>query len=91
VSILHGAVWTTDAPFRQTAEAIAAAGADGLLALEMEAAALYAFASARRVPVICLAHLTNRMAQVEGDFEKRHRRQQGRADRLVLYFSLLAR
>ena len=70
VSILHGGVWTTDAPFRETAEAIAAAAADGLLAVEMEAAALYAFAWARRVPVVCLAHVTNRMAQVEGDFEK---------------------
>jgi uridine phosphorylase len=70
VTVLHGAVWTTDAPFRETAEAIAAAAADGLLAVEMEAAALYAFAQARRVLVICLAHVTNRMAQVEGDFEK---------------------
>ena len=43
---------------------------EGLLAVEMEAAALYAFAGARRVPVVCLAHVTNRMAQVEGDFEK---------------------
>jgi uridine phosphorylase len=70
MNILRGAVWTTDAPFRETAEAIAAAAADGLLAVEMEAAALYAFAEARRVPVVCLAHVTNRMAQVEGDFEK---------------------
>ena len=70
VSIVRGGVWTTDAPFRETAEAIAAAAADGLLAVEMEAAALYAFARARRVPVVCLAHVTNRMAQVEGDFEK---------------------
>ncbi len=47
VSTLHGAVWTTAALFRETAKAIAAAAADGLLALEMEAAALYALASAR--------------------------------------------
>jgi uridine phosphorylase len=68
--VLQGAVWTTDAPFRETTKAIATAARDGLLAAEMEAAALYAFAAARRVPVVCLAHVTNQMAQIEGDFEK---------------------
>lgn len=68
--VLRGATWTTDAPFRETADAIAAAAADGVLAVEMEAAALYAFAEARGVPVVCLAHVTNTMAQAEGDFEK---------------------
>jgi uridine phosphorylase len=68
--VLRGAVWTTDAPFRETPQAISAAAADNLLAVEMEAAALYAFAQARQVPVICLAHVTNSMAQIEGDFEK---------------------
>ena len=42
----------------------------GLMAVEMEAAALYAFASARKRPVVCFAHVTNRMGQVEGDFKK---------------------
>jgi purine-nucleoside phosphorylase len=42
----------------------------GILAVEMEAAALYAFARARRRAVICLAHVTNQMGQVDGDFEK---------------------
>ena len=65
-----GATWTTDAPFRETAEAIAARKAAGILAVEMEAAALYAFAQARGVPVICLAHVTNQLGCVEGDFEK---------------------
>jgi uridine phosphorylase len=36
----------------------------------MEAAALYAFAEARSKGVVCLAHVTNQMAVVEGDFEK---------------------
>jgi uridine phosphorylase len=66
----RAATWTTDAPFRETEEAIAAARAHGVAAVEMEAAALYAFAHARARPVICLAHVTNRMAQDEGDFEK---------------------
>ena len=65
-----GATWTTDAPFRETVEAIAAAHEAGILAVEMEAAALYAFAVARQKPVLCLAHVTNQMGQIEGDFEK---------------------
>lgn len=39
-----GPSWTTDAPFRETAEAIEKARAKRILAVEMEAAALYAFA-----------------------------------------------
>jgi uridine phosphorylase len=70
VPVLRGATWTTDAPFRETAEAIAAMQAKGLLAVEMEAAALYAFATARGRPVLCFAHVTNQMGRIEGDFEK---------------------
>jgi uridine phosphorylase len=70
VPVERGAAWTTDAPFRETAETIAAMGHKGLLAVEMEAAALYAFAAARQKPVVCFAHVTNQMAQSEGDFEK---------------------
>ncbi len=70
VPVRRGAVWTTDAPFRETASAIAEARALGLLAVEMEAAALYAFAAARGRSVLCFAHVTNEMAQRDGDFEK---------------------
>jgi uridine phosphorylase len=65
-----GSSWTTDAPFRETAEAIAAARQKGVLAVEMEAAALYAFARAAGTKVLCLAHVTNTMGQQEHDFEK---------------------
>ena len=51
-------------------EAIAVMKGKGLLAVEMEAAALYAFAQARNKPVLCFAHVTNQMGQIEGDFEK---------------------
>lgn len=68
--VLTGAAWTTDAPFRETAEAIAFAHAEGILGVEMEAAALYAFAETRGKDVVCLAHITNQMAVSEGDFEK---------------------
>jgi uridine phosphorylase len=65
-----GATWTTDAPFRETERAIKARRAQGIAAVEMEAAALYAFAEARHKHVICFAHVTNQMGQTEGDFEK---------------------
>lgn len=65
-----GPSWTTDAPFRETAEAIEAARAKGILAVEMEAAALYTFAKARKVDVLCIAHVTNTMGQAAQDFEK---------------------
>lgn len=70
VPVLRGATWTTDAPFRETAQAIEVMRRRGLLAVEMEAAALYAFARACDKPVICFAHVTNQMGQIEGDFEK---------------------
>lgn len=68
--VYRGASWTTDAPFRETAAAIERCRARNILSVEMEAAALYAFARTRRKPVLCFAHVTNRMAVVEGDFEK---------------------
>lgn len=70
VPIERGATWTTDAPFRETTKAIAAMRAKGLLAVEMEAAALYAFSLARGKRVVCFAHVTNQMGRVEDDFEK---------------------
>ncbi len=68
--VYRGATWTTDAPFRETESAIENCRALGIMGVEMEAAALYAFAEARQKPVICFAHITNRMARDEGDFEK---------------------
>jgi uridine phosphorylase len=68
--MLRGASWTTDAPFRETASAIERCRARNILAVEMEAAGLYAFAAARGKPVLCFAHVTNQMAVIEGDFEK---------------------
>jgi uridine phosphorylase len=70
VPVHRGASWTTDAPFRETEDAIAAARREGIMAVEMEAAALYAFAEARSRSVVCLAHVTNQMAVEKGDFEK---------------------
>jgi len=70
VPVHRGTAWTTDAPYRETEDAIASAREHGALAVEMEAAALYAFARARGRQVLCFAHVTNQMARIEGDFEK---------------------
>jgi len=68
--VLTGSSWTTDAPYRETATAIATAASEGVACVEMEAAALYAYAAARRRDVVCLAHVTNTMATDGDDFEK---------------------
>jgi len=68
--VVTGATWTTDAPYRETTEAIAHAESLGIVAVEMEAAALYAFAEVRELDVICVAHVTNTMATAGDDFEK---------------------
>lgn len=68
--VITGATWTTDAPYRETPDAIAHAESLGIVAVEMEAAALYAFAAVRERDVICVAHVTNTMATQGDDFEK---------------------
>ena len=65
-----GAVWTTDAPYRETPGAIESAKRRGLLAVEMETASLYAFAEATSNFVVSFAFVTNQMAQKGEDFEK---------------------
>jgi uridine phosphorylase len=82
-----GSSWTTDAPFRETAEAIEAARLKGVLAVEMEAAALYVFASATGASVLCLAHVTNTMGQTGQDFEKGEA--DGTADALTILEALV--
>jgi uridine phosphorylase len=69
--VLRGSTWTTDAPYRETPDALAAARRLGILGVEMEAASLYAFAAARNRAVLCLAHVTNDVASADTeDFEK---------------------
>lgn len=81
-----GASWTTDAPFRETENAIAAARTKGALAVEMEAAALYTFARKRNKAVLCLAHVTNTMGLADRDFEKGDA--DGTADALMILETL---
>jgi uridine phosphorylase len=83
-----GPSWTTDAPFRETAEAVEAARSKGILAVEMEAAALYTFARTRGASVLCLAHVTNTMGLADGDFEKGA--EDGTADALMILGAIVA-
>jgi len=68
--VILGRSWTTDAPYRETPVAISWARDAGADCVEMESAALYAYAAARGCDVLCLAHVTNTMAVSGDDFEK---------------------
>lgn len=68
--IAIGRSWTTDAPYRETSSAIENMKAGDVDVVEMEAAALYAFAEVKNKKIICFAHITNSMAQKGEDFEK---------------------
>ncbi len=57
--VVRGLVWTTDAPYRETRERIAAHASRGALAVEMQAASLFGFAAARGARVGVVAHVTN--------------------------------
>jgi uridine phosphorylase len=82
-----GPSWTTDAPFRETAAAVTAARSRGVLAVEMEAAALYTFARMRKKSVLCLAHVTNIMGLGDKDFEKGEA--EGTVDALMILDALV--
>ena len=60
--VLRGASWTTDAPFRESAPLISARESEGIVSVEMEAAALLSMGRALGRSVTCLAHVTNAMA-----------------------------
>ena len=87
--IFTGSTWTTDAPYRETPEAINHYKSQGIHAVEMEASALYAFAEARNNNVICFAHVTNQMASIDGDFEKGE--QKGSVDALKVLCRVIDR
>jgi uridine phosphorylase len=70
VPVLSGAVWTTDAPYRETGRQLAEYARQGVLAVEMQAASLFAFGIARAVRVGRVAHVTNAVDHQEDPFEK---------------------
>lgn len=69
--VVRGPVWTTDAPYRETAEQMDGYSASGVLAVEMQAASLFAFSVHSGLPVGLIAHVTNAPADEGRSFEKR--------------------
>jgi uridine phosphorylase len=70
IPVLCGTVWTTDAPYRETKQQLAEYARQGVLAVEMQAASLFAFAMARVIPVGLVAHVTNGLDHEQQPFEK---------------------
>lgn len=68
--VSRGTVWTTDAPYRETNEQLAKYSEQGVLAVEMQAASLFAFSLARRFPVGIVAHVTNAVDHDQDPFNK---------------------
>ena len=68
--VLSGSVWSTDAPYRETQRELKAHAATGVLAVEMQAAALFAFSKKRHFPVGIAAYVTNRVGQTGEPFDK---------------------
>jgi uridine phosphorylase len=67
--VRRGLVWTTDAPYRETAEQLRFWSDRNALAVEMQAASLFAFAHARSAQVGILALVSNAVDQVTGEFD----------------------
>jgi uridine phosphorylase len=69
-STVEGSVWTTDAPYRETIAQLQRYAAAGVLAVEMQAASLFAFAIARKASVGVVAHVTNAIDHRDEQFDK---------------------
>lgn len=67
--VSRGAVWTTDAPYRETPEQLRSWAERGVLAVEMQAASLFAFARARGAHVGMVALVSNGVDRVGGQFD----------------------
>jgi uridine phosphorylase len=58
-NVRSGKVWTTDAPYRETAEQLRYWAGENVLAVEMQAASLFAFGAARGAAVASVAIVSN--------------------------------
>jgi uridine phosphorylase len=68
--VVRGTLWTTDAPYRETGQQLAEYAKEGVLAVEMQAASLFAFSKSRGLPVGVVAHVTNEVERTEKEFDK---------------------
>jgi uridine phosphorylase len=81
--LCRGRVWTTDAFYRETADLIRPQQAEGVLAVEMEMAALFAVGRYRQVPVAGLLVVSDELATLtwQPAYRSQELRQQFRESR----------
>jgi uridine phosphorylase len=68
-AVRSGKVWTTDAPYRETAAQLKKWAREGVLAVEMQAASLFAFGVARQAPVALVAMVSNAVDHTGAQFD----------------------
>jgi uridine phosphorylase len=67
--VFCGKVWTTDAPYRETRSQLKNWADEGVLAVEMQAASLFAFAVARQADVAYVAMVSNAVDHLGDQFD----------------------
>lgn len=67
--VRRGTVWTTDAPYRETPDQLRLWAERGVLAVEMQAASLFAFGRSRAANVAIVALVSNGVDEVTGQFD----------------------
>jgi uridine phosphorylase len=68
-AVRSGKVWTTDAPYRETKVELKKWAAEGVLAVEMQAASLFAFGIARQASVASVAMVSNAVDHTGEQFD----------------------
>jgi uridine phosphorylase len=68
-AVQAGNVWTTDAPYRETGNQLARWAGEGVLAVEMQAASLFAFATVRKANVAVVARVSNAIDHEGSQFD----------------------
>jgi uridine phosphorylase len=68
-AVRSGKVWTTDAPYRETAAQLKIWTREGVLAVEMQAASLFAFGVARQASVASIAMVSNAVDHEGAQFD----------------------
>jgi uridine phosphorylase len=68
-AVRSGKVWTTDAPYRETKVQLNKWAREGALAVEMQAASLFAFGIARQAPVASVAMVSNAVDHTGAQFD----------------------
>jgi uridine phosphorylase len=68
--VAKGRLWTTDAPYRETHVQLRSYAAEQVLAVEMQAASLFALAQRKGLPIGIVAHVTNALDAPDEMFHK---------------------